>query len=180
MSEKNKRWALGSLRRGKKKSQSGDFPDVFTERRWRWTGLILAVLLCCGLVGFGLGQAALRSGLSERLSFGDNWYGKTYQIQTAAGKQEDLWGNVTLELVGFSALPRAAVLVNGTTVENFTEKTVTVRVVRGDQLAVDASMYALPVSVRIKSVSAIIDSGKLRELATAKRGTVQLGTVSFR
>lgn len=180
MDKKKKRRAFCFFQRGKSKNNDRGLRDFSTERCWRWTGLVLMGLLCCGLAGLAFGQVALQSGLSERLSFGGNWYGKTYQIQTAAGEQDDLWGNVTLELVGFSALSRASVLINGKSVGNFTEQAVTVRVVRGDKLAVDTSAYALPVSIRIKSVSSIIDSSKLQELTTARQETVRLGIISFR
>ena len=143
------------------------------------------LLLCCVVAGFFLLIAAQivlkQQDLRQELQIGDSWYGQEYQpVLPAAADDTELWGNITLALVDYESLPEALVLVNGEISGRFQNRTVTVRVHPGDQLAVDTTAYRLPIQIRISSASSNINTSFLQETVRLQQEQLSLGNVIFR
>ena len=153
---------------------------ICNEQLWHIVGITLSVLLMFSL-GTGIFAQIVRSSdsLSAKIDLGENWYGEEYQFSPAAADNGGVWGNVVLELMDYSTLPKALVLINGEQKASFREQQVTVRVENGDVITVDTTAYGSAVRVRIKSVSSVIDTKNLREI-TVVDGCRDLGKVSFR
>jgi len=88
------------------------------------------------------------------------WFAYDPAVRVISKVDDDLRGNagssltsldhlVTFQLLDYSTLPRAAVLVNGEKRGSFQYRYVTVPVADGDELAIDAAFYEQPVSFKI-------------------------------
>lgn len=94
--------------------------------------------------------------------------------------QADLNHLVTFQLLDYTSLPRAAVLVNGEKKGYFTHRYVTVPVADGDELAVETSFYEHPVSFKIIETYGNVlrpSTGTVIEVhgTTKTIGTVEIG-----
>lgn len=151
------------------------------ERNWRLGERLLVALLAVGLAVGGFAQTVRSSdSLSDKIYLGENWYGEKYVAESAAADDEKVWGNVALELMDFTTLPGAKVLLNGEEVGEFREQRVTMRVEYGDVIAVDTTAYEAPVRVRIASVSSVIDVRDLQEVSVVNCECKELGKIIFR
>ena len=153
------------------------FIGKMNVKNWHICGLLLTISCCLGLALLVFGQILLGGDWKLSRGLQKNWYGEVYQVQTASKNDTEIWGNLVLELVDYTELPDLIVLVNGQPVQKFTQKQVTVRVIRGDLVSVDGSDYEKPITVRVKSVSSVIDSQTLQELTTVKQNSAEIGTV---
>ena len=151
------------------------------EKSWQITGKILVAFL---LIALGTGSFAqvtlLNNSLNARFDLGSNWYGEAYNVKAVASADDQIWGNVVLELVDLTTLPEAKVLLNGRQVADFTDAAVTVRVANGDVLSVDTTAYELPITVRIKNVSSFIDVKELNEFTVITKEIAPLGKILFK
>ena len=153
------------------------FIGKMNVKNWHICGRLLTISCCLGLALLIFVQILLVGDWKLGWGLQKNWYGEVYQVQTASKNDTEIWGNLVLELVDYTELPDLIVLVNGQPVQKFTQKQVTVRVIRGDLVSVDASAYEKPITVRVKSVSSVIDSRMLQELTTVKQNSAEIGTV---
>lgn len=152
-----------------------------SEHVWQVGGIFFAVVLAFCFGTFGFAQIVRSSELlSSKINLGESWYGEEYEVHPAASEDDEVWGNVVLELEDFSTLPEARILINGVEASNFSEKQVTLRVENGDVIAVDASAYNSPFKVRIKSVSSVIDVRELREMSIIDEDYQTIGKIIFK
>lgn len=110
------------------------------------------------------------------------WLGAEYAgetVEVAAGPDEP-YGIVVLELVDFSRLEQAEVLVNGRCAARFDKAQVRVRVAEGDVLALNVQAYGRQVRVRLVGLSSVIDESLLCAEVAGCRETVEIGRVAFR
>ena len=89
-------------------------------------------------------QAVSRAGIDTNESIESKEQNAAAQITSA-----ELEHMVTFQLLDYSSLPRAEVLVNGQKVAAFAERFVTVPVADGDVLEIDAKFYQRPVSFKV-------------------------------
>jgi hypothetical protein len=148
------------------------------KKIWFIMGIVLSSLVVSGIFLFILSQIFLGiDDLDNNFAVGENWYGDVYEMTPVVSSDDEMWGNIVLELTNFTSLPEAVVLLNGEPVKYFTEQEVTVRVVRDDVLAVDTRAYSKPVTIKIKSVSGTIDIRELKESITVTEDVEELGKV---
>lgn len=159
------------------------FERFCNEKSWRIGEKLLVVMLALGLAMGGFAQIVRSSdSWSAKIYLGENWYGEKYETERVAADNDSdkVWGNVTLELMDYTTLPEVKVLLNGEQAGEFREQQLTVRVEYGDVIAVDATAYASPVRVRIKSVSSVIDTAGLQEISTVCSECREVGRIAFR
>lgn len=147
----------------------------------------IAVLLAITLV---LVQGAmLNDDVRYRLSIGEQLEGRpvdeqSYQsIQAASDSvltgEETVspWAEVEVELMQFTSLPRAQILVNGQWAGSFTEPRLRLRVMGADDIEIDTSSYEFPVQFRVKAVSENVVQPTAGSIFKTDRGRIYVGKI---
>lgn len=103
------------------------------------------------------------------------------QTNTASEEQEVInqAPYITLELQGVSSLAKATVLVNGTKVGDFANKSVTVRVRPGDILSIDGSFYHRTALVTVVQCSPLVKYPKEGQEIMVNSRLVALSPVQY-
>lgn len=142
----------------------------------RYAEIALCLLVVVGLVVLILAQVGLYRG---RIQPVNSWYGEEYraEVQAVAAFVDEPYGVVTWELVDYSRLELAEIWRNGRPVAEFSQAEVTFRVYEGDVLSLNATAYQRPVRVRLKKLSAGIDSAFLLGDAEACGEVIELGRI---
>ncbi|WP_027363397.1 hypothetical protein [Desulfotruncus alcoholivorax] len=112
--------------------------------RWLLRAIVLCAVMLVAVQWFAndpVLQAVSRAGIDINEPNEPN--------ETAQRTSADLEHLVTFQLLDYSTLPMAAVLVNGQKVAAFQERFVTIPVANGDVLAIDAKFYQRPVSFKV-------------------------------
>ena len=91
--------------------------------------------------------------------------------------QSDLNNLVTFQLLDYTALPKAAVLVNGEKKSYFEHRYVTVPVSDGDELAIDTGFYEYPVSFKIIETYGHVQVPVVGAVIEVQGTTKKIGTV---
>jgi len=146
-----------------------------------------AVLLAIVLV---LVQGAmLDDDVRYRLSLGEQLEGRpvneqSYQsIQAASDSvltgEETVspWAEVEVEMLQFTSLPRAQVLVNGQWAGSFTEPKLRLRVMGADDIEIDTSSYEFPIQFRIKKVSVNVVQPSAGSIYKSDGGRIYVGKI---
>lgn len=112
----------------------------------------------------------------------DTWLGAEYagEDEMVAAASGAAVGIVEYELVDFSRLELAEILVNGQVAAVFDEPVARVRVCDGDVLALNTMAYGSPVRVRLQKTSSGIDGAFLLCDVQACGEVLELGRVVFR
>ncbi|AQS58584.1 hypothetical protein [Desulforamulus ferrireducens] len=91
----------------------------------------------------------------------------------------DQKATIVLQLVNFSTLPKARILVNGQYQGDFTHPYSTVAVSEGDTIEVDSTFYEHPVTIKVLDGSkAVISPSKGKEYSGQKT-IITIGTVKL-
>jgi len=109
----------------------------------------------------------------------NNWYGTEYAVD-ASNTDIGLWGNIVLEIEEYTTLPFLTVYINGEAAGKFDTSRLTLKVFPGDVVAIDSSAYAAPITVRLVSCSASIDTSLLLMHVRLMRERAELGTIIFK
>ncbi|MGE5454304.1 MAG: hypothetical protein ACM3O9_03815 [Methylocystaceae bacterium] len=160
---------------------------------WRWHDRFeiavrrLAVLLVLILV---LVQGAmLNDDVRYRLSIGEQFEGRPVTEQSSRTIQaasdsvttgEEMvspWAEVELEMLHFSSLPRAMVLVNGQWAGSFTEPKLRLRVMGSDDIEIETSSYDFPVQFRINKASVNLVQPCIGDIYKSNHGRIFVGKV---
>lgn len=83
---------------------------------------------------------------------------------TASSTDNWLWSTITIKAEKYVYLAKARLYINGEYITDFRENPITVRVLDGDEIILDASDYNKEISFKIIAAS--------RDLKTPQRGTV--------
>ena len=152
------------------------------EMLWRRLEKVLVFFAALGIVAVITVQILLPSGLLNAYVTVNGSLGGAALDTSLPVVYDDteLFGNITIEIMGYHSLPQAQVLVNEKSSGNFQEKQVTVRVYAGDVVAVDASAYERAVTFRVVRASANINTSYLQENITVNSTKAKVGEVLFR
>jgi len=147
----------------------------------------LAIMLAVVLV---LVQGAmLNDDIRYRLSIGEQLEGRpvteqSHQAVQAASDSvltgEEMvspWAEIELEMMQFTSLPRAMVLVNGQWAGNFIEPKLRLRVLAADDIEIDTSSYEFPVQFQIKRVSVNVVQTSTGDVLRSSGGRIYVGKV---
>lgn len=147
----------------------------------------LAVLLAIVLV---LVQGAMLNGdVRYRLSIGEQLEGRpvTEQsnrtIQAASDSVltgEEMispWAEVEVEMLQFTSLPQAMILINGQWAGSFAEPKLRLRVMGSDDIEIDTSSYDFPVQFRINQASVNLVQPQVGDSYKSNHGRIFVGKV---
>lgn len=142
----------------------------------RCAEVILCLLVVIGLAALILVQVGLYRGSIQPVG---SWYGEEYRAADTpvAAFVDEPYGVVTWELVDYSRLELAEICCNGRPVAAFNQAEVTFRVYGGDVLSLNAVAYQRPVRVRLKKLSAGLDSAFLLRDVEACGEIIELGRI---
>ncbi|SHF03925.1 hypothetical protein [Desulforamulus putei] len=87
--------------------------------------------------------------------------------------------SIILQLINFSTLPRAKVLVNGQVKGDFTHPYMTVPVSEGDRIEVDTTFYDHPVTVKVLDSTRQVISPAMGAEFSGKKTVFTLGKVKL-
>ncbi len=147
-----------------------------TLHRHRVFELLLAVVTLGSLAALLACQVWMQMDRGQTVA---TWAGLVYDAEPAAASFDGLYGSVTIELLDYSELEQAFVLINGQKAGVFDSTELTLRVFDGDVLELDTTAYRAPVRFRLRRVSAGINESFLfdeLELCGERR---QLGRIVF-
>lgn len=144
-------------------------PDKMLEQLLGWLLAGALVLLLWVQLGMCAG----------RVEPAGTWLGAPYDgaAEPVAARFDEPYGIVTLELVEYSRLELAEVLVNGRCAARFDGPEVRVRVGAGDVLALNVLAYGRPVRVRVKQLSSGIEGAFLLRDVEACGEVLELGRI---
>jgi len=154
------------------------------ERSWRLVQKVQYLLLGLMVCGFSLllgmqlllTQDSWRQKLPQTLRYEGAAYEATLPVEE---EQNELFGHIVLSLADYTALPQAAVVINGSVAARFNTEEVTVRVTAGDHVIIDSSAYNQPIRVRLLRSSVNIATS-LPGTVTTQNGSCDLGCISFK
>lgn len=133
--------------------------------------------------------AMLNDDIRYRLSGGEQFEGRQvteesyHSIQAASDSvltgEEAVspWAEVEIELMQFTSLPRAMVLVNGQWAGSFSEPRLRLRVMGADDIEIDTSSYEFPVQFRLNKVSINVVQPCAGTLLKSNGGRIYVGKV---
>lgn len=107
------------------------------------------------------------------------WSGVVYDVEPAAATMNGLYGSVTIELLDYSELTQAYVLINGQRAGTFDDNELTLRVFEGDVLELDVTAYRVPVRFRLGRLSAGIREDLLLSEVELCGERKSLGHIAF-
>ncbi|MHB1420181.1 MAG: hypothetical protein ACYCX4_11470 [Bacillota bacterium] len=143
---------------------------------WLVGATVIGLLLMGGVQLFHASsnvENKLTKSVIERVAW---WQQEFPEVRATSGKPMATEA-VTLELVNFSTLQRAVVLVNDRPVANFLERKVTIGVFPGDVITVDGRFYKHRIKVRVTGVSGRIIGPRKNDTVQANGNIVTLGAV---
>ncbi|NLC06923.1 MAG: hypothetical protein GX755_02995 [Syntrophomonadaceae bacterium] len=114
----------------------------------------------------------INSGLTEEFNSND-----LIGLQPATSETV---GTITLELINFSSMPKATVLVNGQEVADFREKRVTIPVRNDDILEINGSYYQHSLTVLILDVSENVRYPKKKQEIKVNQSLTRIGQVTLK
>ncbi|MGI6648438.1 MAG: hypothetical protein ACOX5W_05045 [Bacillota bacterium] len=117
------------------------------------------------------GENQINSGLTEEFNSND-----LIGLQPAIS---ETIGTITLELINFSSMPKATVLVNGQEVADFREKRVTIPVRTDDILEINGSYYQHSLTVLILDVSENVRYPKEKQEIKVNQSLARIGQVTL-
>jgi len=117
------------------------------------------------------GVNQINSGLTEKFNSND-----LIGLQPAIS---ETIGTITLELINFSSMPKATVLVNGQEVADFREKRVTIPVRTDDILEINGSYYQHSLTVLILDVSENVRYPKEKQEIKVNQSLTRIGQVTL-
>jgi len=157
-------------------------PGSFFDRLERWEKSLHGFLLVCFLGLVTLQVLFTKEPFRFYLSFAERLEGVSWPVQElpAVGRAEERVGKIQITLVGYFSLPRAAVLINGRQVANFKEREIWVKVKEGDEIEIDGSAYACPLTFRVSQVSPAVISPRVNYRIGTAGTRVSLGEVRMK
>ncbi|MHB1127180.1 MAG: hypothetical protein ACYC2T_09505 [Bacillota bacterium] len=141
-------------------------------------GVVVMGLLLLGAAQLvHIGSSTTGNGLARNINEKVAWWQQEFPEARAVSGKTLATETVTLELVNFSSLQRAVILVNDRPVANFLEKRATISVFPGDVITVDGRFYKHRLKVRVIGVSGRIITPRKNDTIQVDRNTVALDAV---
>lgn len=118
------------------------------------------------------------------LSMGEHLEGRKVDVPAVSVRDSSIYpeeaaapgvGSITVETIDYTSLEQAFLLINGRRAGDFSEGKLTVAVVSGDVLEIDAAQYLHPVQFRIEKVSSSIKYPLQGQVVNTDRSTVMIG-----
>lgn len=122
------------------------------------------------------------------LSLGEHLEGKKVEVPAASIKDRsaDLQkasspgiGSITIEVVDYTGLDQALLLINGHKAGDFSEGRLTAAVASGDVLEIDATRYSHPIQFRVETVSSGIKFPTQGQMTETDRSMALIGKIEF-
>ncbi|GEM_PF-2302989 len=142
----------------------------------------ITTLVIVGLICLISMQIVLSSNFLRELA-GLEPKGEGLEYETVLPATEDdtgLFGNITVEVVGYDSLSAAVLLINGEEAGSFEQGSVVARVYEGDVVEIDASAYNTWLTFLLVQCSSNIKKESLAKELTMQGGRGELGQITFK